>query len=109
MTADAIKDSFASEARAFIRQWDRLNLVGRKSFADFPDAEAVRPVIAQAQAMSIQDGNPFRDFTDIDLWVIKLADLFLRWCADPGNPRWWDEQFGARWELDSEYPWESSP
>jgi hypothetical protein len=109
--ADAVQDSFATEARAFVAQWDRLKLPGRKSFGDIPDPEIVRPVIHQAEFICYQNDNPFRDFTDVDLWTMRLASSFLRWLADPGNPKWWDRQFAARAELDREdaYPWEFNP
>ncbi len=102
-----IKDSFATEARCFVAAWDRLNLVGRKSFADFPDAAEVRPLKSHSWYFVTQRHNPFRDHSPSDLWVIKLAEEFRRWCDDPGNPRWWSEMFGARWELHVDgYPWE---
>jgi hypothetical protein len=104
-----VKDSFATEARAFVAQWDRLNLVGRKSFGDIPDAIVVRPIIAQAEWLFYQDSNPFRDFTLVDLLTIRLASSFLRWLADPGNPRHWDTMFAVRVELESEYPWDFNP
>jgi hypothetical protein len=87
---ETVKDSFAVEARCFVAQWDRLKLPARTSFGDIPDAEVVRPVIQQAEWIFFQNDNPFRDFTDIDLWVIRLASSFLRWLADPTNPRFWD-------------------
>jgi hypothetical protein len=73
--ADAVKDSFATEARAFVAQWDRLKLPGRKSFGDIPDPEIVRPVIHQAEFICYQNDNPFRDFTDVDLWTMRLASV----------------------------------
>jgi hypothetical protein len=105
----AAKDSFATEARAFVSQWDRLNLPARKSFGDIPDPEVVRPVIQMAEFLYWQNSNPLRDFSDIDLWTVRLASSFLRWLADPGNPKWWDRMFGARSELEREYPWEFNP
>lgn len=100
-----MKDSFPVEARAFVAQWDRLKFPARVSFADFPDPENVRPVIQQAEAICLQQGNPFRDLSDSDLWIMRLASTFLSWCSDPGNPKWWDRMMGARAELDREYPW----
>ena len=104
---ETIKDSFATEAFCFVKQWDALNLVGRRNFADHPSPEEVRPLRSHSWYFKVQSSNPFRDFTPADLWVCALADAFRLWCGDPGNPRWWDEMFGARWQLhdSDEYPW----
>jgi hypothetical protein len=106
---ETVKDSFATEARAFVEQWDRLNLVGRKSFGDIPDAAIVRPVISQAEFLWMQRDNPFRDFTLPQLQVIDFAGSFLRWLPDPGNPERWDSMFAARVNIDDEYPWDFDP
>jgi hypothetical protein len=106
VTETPIRDSFAVEAKAFVAAWDRLKLAQRKNFADLPDAELVRPVIQQAEWIWFQNDNPFRDFTDIDLWTIRLASSFLRWLADPTNARFWDRMFDCRAELGREYPWD---
>jgi hypothetical protein len=110
MTETPVRDSFDVEALAFVAAWDKLNLVGRKSFGDIPDAEIVRPVIRQAEFIYCQRNNPFRDFTGPQLLVVDLAAEFLRWLPDFTNPDRWSNQFGVRWDLHHNgYPWGFDP
>jgi hypothetical protein len=95
-----MRDSFTCERDAFVAAWDRLGMADKKSFADFPAAEDVRPLKRQAQFLADQFNNPLRDFNLTDLWGIELASSFLRWAEDPGNPARWQEMFNARVEID---------
>ena len=95
-------DSFVCERDAFVAAWDRLGMADRKSFADFPDGADVRPALSQAEFVACQRDNPLRDFTINDLHAIDLADSFIRWATDPGNPERWREMFTCRFEMDAD-------
>src|SRR5271166_2268341 len=90
-------DVFAKEAVAFLNGYDNLRLDKRDSFADLPENKAaVRALIGQAEWLGIQRTNPFTEFTLPQLVLMDLADSFLRWCSDPGNPARWEALFDLR-------------
>ena len=107
-TVEPATDAFPAMARTFVNAWDRLSLVSRKSFSDFPSPAEVSPVCDVADVLYLQNGNIFRDFTIPDQVAVDLAGSFLSWMADPGNPARWETQFRLRWQLhdDDSYPWE---
>jgi len=95
-------DSFWVEGAAFVRQFDWINLAGRKNFQDFPAKSEVRPVLHLARWLADQENNPLRDWTPAELWVISLARAVLDWSSDPGNPEMWSRTFNARERLRDE-------
>jgi hypothetical protein len=95
-----MSDHFATEARAFLLQYDRLKLPERSSFQDLPDKSSVRVVMSLAEEMSIQRPNPLRDFNLPELLTIDLADNFLKWCSDPTDPAKWSVLFDLRASLE---------
>lgn len=76
-------DVFAHEAVAFVNGFDLLRLDHRASFADLPDKAKARTLICQAEWLGIQRTNPFMDCTLTQLYLLDLAECFLRWCAEP--------------------------
>ena len=69
-----MSDSFGRESHSFVAQFDRLRLQDLTSVNDLPEKSLVRPLLAQAEALSIQLSNPFRDASIRDLLAIDLAD-----------------------------------
>ena len=70
-----MSDSFGRESHSFVAQFDRLRLQDLTSVNDLPPEKSlVRPLLAQAEALSIQRSNPFRDASIRDLLAIDLAD-----------------------------------
>jgi hypothetical protein len=82
-----VTNHFNSEARAFVASYDKLGLEQKTEWT-LPEPEVVRPMIQHAEFFRDQANNPLMDFDIPQLLVIDLANDFLRWCADPSQPRW---------------------
>jgi hypothetical protein len=90
-----VADSFNTEARCFIREFDLLGLEAKADWDDVPEEKLLRPVLQHAGWFRDQVNNPGIDFDIPQRLVIALGVEVLFWAAAPTQPRW-ERLFNAR-------------
>ena len=85
-------DSFNHEARCFLSSYEELGLEKQTDWSlpekDSPRWNLVRRMIKAAEWLTGQRDNPLVDWDPAQRVVMCFADDFLRWAADPAQPRW---------------------
>jgi hypothetical protein len=85
---------FNHEARAFIASYDEIGLEKKQAWhlpeKGTPEFNLIRRTIAQAEWLADQRSNKLVEWDPAQIVVIHFAEDFLKWSADPSQPRWGD-------------------